>query len=61
MRRRYELAHYGKVWQIAVNYARTLAQSATLFFAYVGFDAVANAVEECRDPTRDVRYSTPPS
>ena len=25
-----------------------------MFFAYVGFDAVANSAEECRDPRRDI-------
>jgi APA family basic amino acid/polyamine antiporter len=31
-----------------------IAESATLFFAYVGFDAVANSAEECRQPSRDI-------
>jgi basic amino acid/polyamine antiporter, APA family len=30
------------------------AQTATLFFAYVGFDAVANSAEECAAPGRDI-------
>ena len=29
-------------------------KTATLFFAYVGFDAVANSAEECRSPSRDL-------
>jgi APA family basic amino acid/polyamine antiporter len=31
-----------------------LSTAATVFFAYVGFDAVSNAAEECRDPQRDL-------
>ncbi len=28
--------------------------AATIFFAYIGFDAVATAAEECKNPTRDL-------
>jgi APA family basic amino acid/polyamine antiporter len=31
-----------------------LSTAATVFFAYVGFDAVSNAAEECSDPQRDL-------
>lgn len=31
-----------------------LGMASTMFFAFVGFDAVANSAEECRNPSRDV-------
>ncbi|HWP95144.1 MAG TPA: amino acid permease [Gammaproteobacteria bacterium] len=39
-------AHYG--WQ------GVLTGAATIFFAYIGFDAVSTAAEECRNPQRDL-------
>ncbi|XP_010693893.1 cationic amino acid transporter 2, vacuolar isoform X2 [Beta vulgaris subsp. vulgaris] len=36
-----------------------LAGSATVFFSYIGFDAVASAAEEVKNPKRDLPLDTP--
>ncbi|MDF2570498.1 MAG: yhdG 1 [Sporomusa sp.] len=36
------------------GFSGVAAGAAIIFFAYIGFDAVATAAEECRDPKRDL-------
>jgi len=36
------------------GWAGVQAGAAVIFFAYIGFDAVSTAAEECRNPTRDM-------
>ena len=36
------------------GWEQVLATSATVYFSYVGFDAVCNTAEECKNPERDL-------